>query len=254
MFKHTVRSALSNKWCYVFQRWFQGQKTMQYALFPLELSLLSVPQLLNISITWIEHSHGFLCPADASGALDSAAAPDWRNVSPPLHSHTSPWSLTSLPGSPHTESNNNKKEREWECRNLSEKAMSLVNNTHCVCPGARSFFRSRALFCDIPANESQLYFLSLSTRMGITSFCSSLILLLLCSSWLVALWCSSCRTLSWFSRSVCVFSRVLTVLLRLVFCFLELWAGCRFRFQRDYIIGLQKELFSYLKVKCRAGY
>ncbi len=147
-----------------------------------------------------------------------------------------------------------KKEREWECRNLSEKAMSLVNNTHCVCPGARSFFRSRALFCDMPANESQLYFLSLSTRMGITSFCSSLILLLLCSSWLVALWCSSCRTLSWFSRSVCVFSRVLTVLLRLVFCFLELWAGCRFRFQRDYIIGLQKELFSYLKVKCGAGY
>ncbi len=125
-----------------------------------------------------------------------------------------------------------KKERERESRNLSEEAMSLVNNTHCVCPGAsRSFFRSRALFCDMPANESQLYFLSLSNRMGITSFCSSLILLLLCSSWLVALWCSSCRTLSWFSRSVCVFSRVLTVLLRLVFCFLELWAGCRFRLE-----------------------
>ncbi len=139
MFKQTVKSALSNKWCYFFQHRFQGQKTMQYALFPLELSLLSVP-LLNISITWIEHSHGFLCPAEVSGALGSAAAPDWRSVSPPLHSHTSPWRLTALPGCPHTES----KKRERESRNLSEEAMSLVNNTHTVF-FFFFFFRSRAL-------------------------------------------------------------------------------------------------------------
>lgn len=118
---------------------------------------------------------------------------------------------------------------------LSTKAPNLVNNTntHCVL-----FFSSAKLFCDVTAIECRLSFL---TTVVITSLCSSLILLLLCSSWLlnwlVSLWCSSCRVFRRFSRSACVFSRVLTLLLRVVFCFFELReVTMQVQIPRDYII------------------
>jgi len=138
--------------------------------------------------------------------------------------------------------------------------MSLVNNTrtlaHTLCIQGPGLFLGAELFCDMPANESQAVLLSFSTMVGITSFCSSLILLLPCSSWIVSLWCSSCRTLSRFSMSACVFSRVLTVLLRLVVCFLELRqnAGSDCRSITSLHHKSAKGYFSNSKMKCKAGY